>query len=293
MKSPTLFLLTLILVLPSMGSSQAAPGSGDRIRIRQVDGDVLTGTVAAFTRERIQLSVDSGGPTLDVPVSAIAALELSLGRQRNFDKYYGITLAASTVLGGLVGLTRATEFIGKTENAAGGLLVGYMVGVPLAVVVGSLVREEEWSPVATLDPARPGPAMSSVTAGEVGLTAGQRIRVRATDAYSNEGVFSGFAGQDLLLSTSQAGQNQRIPVDRLQALWVQERATRKGAMIGGITGGVFLLGVGLYGKAYVLDQPTDMSAGDVALITIIGAGVGAATGALIGYFLPTWSPVWP
>ena len=60
------------------------------------------------------------------------------------------------------------------------------------------------------------------------LEAGQRVRVRAADALSIEGVFLGLEGQDMLLSTTGAGPAQRVPVDRLEALWVRKRATRKG-----------------------------------------------------------------
>ena len=55
------FLMTLMLVLPSDGSSQAAPSPGDRIRIRQVDGTTLTGTLSTRSAETIQLSVGAAG----------------------------------------------------------------------------------------------------------------------------------------------------------------------------------------------------------------------------------------
>ena len=80
------------------------------------------------------------------------------------------------------------------------------------------------------------------------LEAGQRVRVRAADALSIEGVFLGLEGPDILLSTTPADQAQRLPIDRLEALWVRERNTRKGATIGAITGGVLFTGVILYGK---------------------------------------------
>ena len=68
------FLMTLMSVLPSDGSSQAVPSPGDRIRIRQVDGTVLTGTLAAWSEETIQLSVDSSRVegTVAIPRSEIA-----------------------------------------------------------------------------------------------------------------------------------------------------------------------------------------------------------------------------
>ena len=90
MTRATPFLVALLLTLPSGGSSQAAPSPGDRVRVRQLDGAVLTGTLATFSSEGIQLSIDSVSPPVEVPVSAIEALEASLGRERRFTKYYGM-----------------------------------------------------------------------------------------------------------------------------------------------------------------------------------------------------------
>ncbi len=78
MTRATPFLVALLLTLPSGGSSQAAPSPGDRVRVRQLDGAVLTGTLATFSSEGIQLSIDSVSPPVEVPVSAIEALEASL-----------------------------------------------------------------------------------------------------------------------------------------------------------------------------------------------------------------------
>ncbi len=63
-------------------------------------------------------------------------------------------------------------------------------------------------------------------------------------------------------------------------------------MIGGMTGAVLGLGVGAYGREYVLDAGV-FDAGDLVAITVVGAGLGAAIGALIGYLARGWSPVWP
>jgi hypothetical protein len=287
--------MALIAVLSSDGSAQAPPSPGDRIRIRQVDGTVFTGTLDLWSTESVQLSGESVGRRWEVPVSAIETLEMSLGRQRSFGKYYGLTLAASTIVGGIIGLTKSSSSdpYYRGRSAAGGAFVGYLVGIPLGAFLGSRVTKERWSPVATQGFAPSGPTIRPVTDGDVGLAAGQRVRVRAADALSVEGTFVGFEGQNMLLNTTQAGQDQRIPTDRVQALWVRERNTRKGATIGAITGGVFFAGVILYGKEYVLDEYAEIGFGDVLAGGAIGAGLGAALGALIGYLVPGWSPVWP
>ncbi len=292
MTRATVCVMALIALSPSAGSAQAAPSPGDRIRIRQVDGTVLTGTLDMWSTETVQLSGESVDRRMEVPVSAIEALEMSLGRERRFSKYYGLTVAASSVVGGIIGLTRGNQCTG-CGDVAGGLLVGYLVGIPLGVFVGSRVTEERWNPVAIPGPTQSGPTIRPVIGSELGLSAGQRIRVRAADVLSVEGVFVAFEGQNMLLSTTQAGQDRRVPLDRLQAVWVRERNTKKGAQIGAITGGVFLTGVILYGKEYVLDDPEDIGVGAVVASGVIGASLGAAVGSLIGYLVQGWSPVWP
>ncbi len=292
MTRATVCVVALIVVLSPDGSAQAPPSPGDRIRIRQVDGTVFTGTLDTWSTDTVQLFGESTDRRWEVPVSAIESLEMSLGRQRRFGKYYGLTVAASTIVGGIIALTRGNTCMG-CGDVAGGLLVGYAVGIPLGALVGWQITEERWIPSAAPGPAAPGPTIRRVIGSEVGLTAGQRVRVRAADVPSVEGVFGGFEGENMLVSTTQAGQDQRIPTDRVQALWVRERNTRKGATIGAITGGVLLTGVILYGKEYVLDDSEEIGFGAIVAGGAIGAGLGAALGALIGYLVPGWSPVWP
>ncbi len=91
-------LMTLMVVLPSDGSSQAVPSPGDRIRIKQVDGTILTGTLATVSAETIRLSVASDDRMAQVPVAQIELLEISLGRGTS-PKNAGILLGAGGVLG--------------------------------------------------------------------------------------------------------------------------------------------------------------------------------------------------
>ncbi len=295
MTRATAYLVALIAILPPTGAAQAPPSPGDRIRIRQVDGTVHTGTLDTWSTDTVQLFGESTDRRWEVPVSAIESLEMSLGRSRSFGKYYGLTLAASTIVGGLIGLTKSSSsdpfHLGR--SAGGGAFVGYLVGIPLGAFVGSRITNERWSPVAIPGLAQSGPTIRPVTGSEVGLTAGQRVRVRATDALSVEGVFVSFEGQDMLLSTTRSVQDQRVPIDRLQAVWVRERATRRGALIGAITGAIFLTGAALYLDRYILEDPGDVTLGVALGVGAVGAGLGGAAGAVIGYLTRGWSPVWP
>ena len=160
------FLMTLMFVLQSDGSAQDVPSPGDRIRIRQVDGPELTGTLTTFSAETIQLSLDSESPTVEVPVAGIVALETSLGRRHNYGKYIAISVVAGSVVGAVVGASLQTcsgsGFCVGPESAgegmAYGLLGGALLGLPLGALIGAVVTEEQWSRVAL-----PAPTASRLT----------------------------------------------------------------------------------------------------------------------------------
>ena len=100
------FLMTLMFVLPSDGSAQTVPSPGDRIRIKQVDGTVLTGTLATLSAETIQLSVGSAERMTEIPVAGIEVLETSLGQRTNYPKYIGRTAFVTSIMGAAIaGLT--------------------------------------------------------------------------------------------------------------------------------------------------------------------------------------------
>ena len=149
------FLMTLMLVLPSDGSSQAVPSPGDRIRIRQVDGTTLTGTLSTRSAETIQLSVGAAGPTVEGPVEGIAVLEISLGRHRRFVKYIGLTVAAGSIVGATIGYNayEPCSFLCFGPDTRGeytliGFGIGALVGLPLGALIDYVVREERWNPLA-------------------------------------------------------------------------------------------------------------------------------------------------
>ena len=144
-------LMTLMSVLPSDGSAQAVP-LGRRIRIKQVDGTVLTGKLAAtLSPETIQIFVDSS--RVEVPVARIEVLETSLGKSSS-SKNVAITMVVGGVVGAAFGALAwepctflcISPFESETRSSAvyAGLAIGALVGLP----VGFFIRSERWSPVA-------------------------------------------------------------------------------------------------------------------------------------------------
>ncbi len=181
MQRVMVFLVALMFVLPSDGSSQAVPSPGDRIRIKQVDGTVLTGTLAALSPETIQLSVDSS--RVEVPVARIEVLETSLGRQRNFGKYFPLTVVAASVVGATIGFIAYEDsephpFVGpntRGEYIAWGLAGGAIIGLPLGVIIGFEVREERWNPVALSAPTESALTIRPVLGSRVGFAGSIRV----------------------------------------------------------------------------------------------------------------------
>ena len=179
------FLTTLMFSLPCAGSGQVAPSPGDRIRIRQVGGAVLTGTLTTLSPETIQLSVGSGDRMVEVPVARIEVLQISLGRQRRFLKYFGLTVAAGLVLGATSGgifwepcsFLCFTPFQTETRGTAirNGFGIGALVGLPLGAIIGSNVREERWDPVSLPAPAESRLTIRPVMGSGVGFAGSVRV----------------------------------------------------------------------------------------------------------------------
>ena len=177
-------LMTLMFLLPSDGSAQAVPSPGDRIRIKQVDGTVLTGTLAALSPETIQLSVDSS--RVEVPVARIEVLETSLGQQRRFRKYIGLTVATTSILGAAYGAITfepceslcflfPTTADSRSFLIFAGFLGGAIIGVPVGVILGSVLTEERWIPVALPALAELGLSIRPVIGSGVGFAASVRV----------------------------------------------------------------------------------------------------------------------
>ena len=177
------FLMTLMFVLPSDGSSQAAPSPGDRIRIKQVDGTVLTGTLATLSAETIQLSV--GSVVRRVPVERIERLETSLGRSMSGRNIILLTMAATSVVGATIGAIAwkpcswfcVSPFESETRSGAifAGFGLGALVGLPLGAIIGSVVREERWNPVSLSAPSVSGLTIRPVIGSGVGFAASVRV----------------------------------------------------------------------------------------------------------------------
>ncbi len=181
------FLMTLVVVLPSDVSSQAVPSLGHRIRIKQVDGTVLTGRLALpLSPETIQLWIGSDD-LAEIPLARIEVLETSLGQQRNFGKYFGLTVAAVSVAAATIyalnwSPCNETGFLpcfleptSRGEAFGWGFVGGAIIGLPLGLLIGSSAREERWNRVALPALTAPRLTIRPVIGGRVGFAGSVRV----------------------------------------------------------------------------------------------------------------------
>ena len=174
------FLMTLMVLLPSGGSSQDIPSPGDRIRITQVDGTILTGTLAGVSDEVIQLSVDSSRVVdrTTFPRSGIATLERQEGTsdKRNLGGVVGL-LAGGAIAWATLGdhedrcdqqflSTRQFVCLGAADinNITDDVLrvfLGVAIGGVVGALIGSAIRTENWVIVPSIEVAPSGQSTSA------------------------------------------------------------------------------------------------------------------------------------
>ena len=156
------FLMTLMVVLPSDGSSQDSLSPGDRIRITEVDGTILTGTLAEVSDEVIQLSADSSRAVgrITMPRSRIATLERqeSTGDKANLMGIVGLLAGGAVAWATLPdhedrrrgdALDNATEDVFR-------VFLGIAVGGLVGALIGSAMPTENWVVVPSVDVAPSG-----------------------------------------------------------------------------------------------------------------------------------------
>jgi hypothetical protein len=133
---------------------------------------------------------------------------------------------------------------------------------------------------------------SALGAALVRLHPGATIRIHSSSPPARvEGSFVSATPTTLYLTAGvQAGEYPRAGID---SLWVRHKATRNGAIIGAVPGGVFGLLVGWAATEFCTDEGGDPCPEAVPLLGLGGAAAGALLGALIGSFVPKWQRRFP
>ena len=125
------------------------------------------------------------------------------------------------------------------------------------------------------------------------LDPGRRLRIEAAGRPLTEASFLALDRGDLLLGVP--GDPTRIPLTDIERLWSRQRATKTGAIVGGIAGLVLGAAYGLF-IGEVICNNEDCNANTAAAMALTGSigGVGgAAVGAAVGSFIPVWKLRFP
>ena len=151
---------------------------------KQVDGTVLTGTLATWSPETIQLSVGSDDRMAEVPVARIEVLETI--QRHNYPKYIPITVAVTSIVGAVIAGSaweRRCTFLcitsfqteNRREAVALGFFAGASVGLPLGALIGLTTTDERWNPVSLPTPVSSGLSIRPVIGSRVGFAGSIRV----------------------------------------------------------------------------------------------------------------------
>ncbi len=144
------------------------------------------------------------------------------------------------------------------------------------------------APIATPVVGQAAPA-GAIARELVRLKTDQRVRV-AVGASRFVGHYRGIEGDSLTLLRDDL--NQRLRLDQITAVWRRGRATKAGAIVGGVLGTGFGVFVGLLAGALC-----ESGCDDTALYPVAGGlgfgAAGAGLGAIVGAAIPRWKRIAP
>jgi hypothetical protein len=126
------------------------------------------------------------------------------------------------------------------------------------------------------------------------VTPGERVRLETIHAGRLEGVAVSATDRSVLLN--QDGDQLEIASAEIERVWIRGRATRNGAVIGGLVGAAAGVTYGLLitrPESSPCDADNCTRAGVTAASGALGLAAGAGIGALIGSLIPRWKLRFP
>jgi len=151
-----LLALTATASAQGQDNTSASPvlAVGSRVRITSTATPGRTrGMVQALDESVVTLATDTG--VIKMPLTSITALDVSLGRKRNWLKGAAIGLVGGLILGSLTPLAERDVLNGSDGTTRGEAIAGgAFTGVLFGAGIGAVIRTERWSKV-TLSAAQP------------------------------------------------------------------------------------------------------------------------------------------
>lgn len=155
---PVALIVAAALVFGPTSVHGQAPEPGSRVRLTHAGGARHQGTLQLIEADSARVA-EKDGRVVALSLADVERIEVSLGRQRQFWRNFGLTTLGMSALGGGVGAATWTPceaegwlscmFVPESRGQAmlAGAVVGGLVGIPVGIVVGAAVRREQWRPV--------------------------------------------------------------------------------------------------------------------------------------------------
>lgn len=135
-------LLTILLVSFTCPlAAQASEWAGKRVRVIRIEGKELRGKLHRVSGDSVHLIQGTDDPRA-IPRNQIDRIEGSLGRYRDFPKFFLLGAGAS-VVGGIMLQGIGDPEAGPSFAAASGVLLA----LPIGLLAGTFMWAEDWTPI--------------------------------------------------------------------------------------------------------------------------------------------------
>lgn len=144
MRVATLIATLSILTCATQAAAQLSSlEPGDRIRLRLDSKQHLTGELVSATADSLTLRIHPEATPTTLPIATLRSLEVSRGKPSAWTSALNAAVVGGGLLGSQLALGEGVEGRELGKHAGWGATLGAAVGL----VVGSLFREERWSPL--------------------------------------------------------------------------------------------------------------------------------------------------
>jgi len=185
--------LLLLAVLALSLSAQVTPETGDRIRVKLLDGSTADGTFVTASPGQILLEMPNR--LLEVSIHDARKVEVHAGTERRFMRRFGISVgvlsAASAATGALLWSPCEPTVIfdcllqpsSRSHAFVVGAFVGGVIGVPVGLLLGA-IPVDRWEPAMLSQPLIGSAHLQGISVGPDGFAVSLSlpVGVRAQDA---------------------------------------------------------------------------------------------------------------
>ena len=142
-------MLLLAFGTPLLGQEAIPVGIGDRVRIQTTQGSAHDGWVRAVSATAFDLERLEGGEMISVPSTDVRNLQVYQGKKRVPMQGLLLGMVGGAAVGAVMGaMSDACSEIscGRGDNAKVGALVMGILGIPVGLIAGMIIKVDRWEP---------------------------------------------------------------------------------------------------------------------------------------------------